>query len=374
VNESEKIFPEDRMTSRERLLAAYRGRDIDRLPFWPKVTNATWRSAQSAEVQALSDGELLDLIGADGIFFCATGVRVHRPHVHQEFHHSDECVITVTHTPDGDLDERWDIDPDTTSRHPTVFAVKTLEDLKRYRWMYADAEVVIDQEQLTAARAQVAAIGERGIVKTCVGPSPLMQLVEYAIGVVETHAMLADFPDEMAELMDLMGDLRLRQVEAVAKHTPADMVLSIEDTSTTLISPGQFERFCLEHLSQTGRIIESAGPMHEVHQCGQLQALLERIDTIPAAGIEAFTSPPLGDATLADGRRLAPSKCLVGGTNVMTWLTPPERIEAAITDELAACDDHRRIVLTTAGVAPSGCPAEVFRRIARWLATMPVRM
>jgi len=42
--------------------------------------------------------------------------------------------------------------------------------------------------------------------------------------------------------------------------------------------------------------------------------------------------------------------------------------------ELAACPDHRRIALTTAGVAPPACRAETFREIGRWLRTVPVRL
>ena len=41
-----KVHPTDEMTSRQRLLAAYAGGEIDRLPYWAKVTNKTWRTTQ----------------------------------------------------------------------------------------------------------------------------------------------------------------------------------------------------------------------------------------------------------------------------------------------------------------------------------------
>ena len=108
--------------------------------------------------------------------------------------------------------------------------------------------------------------------------------------------------------------------------------------------------------------------------CGQTLALLEKIDTIPASSIEAFTSPTLGHTRLADGREKAPSTTLVGGTNVNTWLMSLEEMKKYISDELDACRDHRRIILTTAGVAPPGCNAETFRAIGQWIPTVPLRM
>ena len=41
---------------------------------------------------------------------------------------------------------------------------------------------------------------------------------------------------------------------------------------------------------------------------------------------EAYTTPPVGDTTLAEGRTRMPSKCLVGGTNATLWMQPAEVI------------------------------------------------
>ena len=368
-----KVHPGDRMTSRERLLAAYRGQAVDRLPFWAKVTNSTWRLSQPPQVRAWSDRELLDYIGADGIFGARRFVRIEQPRTNAEEARFDHVRTIVTHTPDGDLVERWTMDPLTESWHPTEFPVKTPEDLRRYRWLYADQRLSVDERALEAARQGVRAIGERGIVHQGWGTSPLMHLVEHVIGPVHTAYMLADLPREVEALMAEMHAANLALVRQVAERTPADAVVSVENTSTTLISPAQFERYCYVHLCDYGRAVEAAGKMHELHMCGKLRALLARIDAIPASSIEAFTAPTLGDARLADGRRLAPSKTLVGGTRVNTWLLPPGDIQAYIQGELAACPDHRRIVLTTAGVAPPACPAETFRAVGRWLSTQPVR-
>jgi uroporphyrinogen-III decarboxylase len=370
----EKVFPSDRMTSRERLLAAYRGEAVDRLPFWAKVTNATWRLSQPEAVRAWSARELLDHLHADGLFGSPRALRCVAPHVHTERSRQGTLETRITQTPDGDLVETWAMDPLTESWHPREFAVKTREDLGRFRWLYTDVRFETDEEALGRARAEKEDIGDRGITLVSWGTSPLMHLVEHVIGPVETTYFLADWADEMDELIARMHAANLEGVRRLAEETCADVVVSVENTSTTLISPAQFERYCFRHLCDYGRAIEAAGKRHELHMCGHLKALLPRIDCIPAASIEAYTSPTLGNARLADGRQLAPSKTLVGGTNVNIWLRPVEEIQRYILGELEACPDHRRIVLTTAGVAPPACRAETFRAVGEWLATVPVRM
>lgn len=368
-----KVHPDDRMTSRQRLLAAYCGDQIDRLPYWVKVCNSTWRLSQPENIRVLSDEQLHDYIGADGIFGLGNGICISRRRVTVEESVSDSVRTTVTRTPDGDLIERWSQDPTTQSWHPTQFPVKTRQDLKRFRWVHEDVTFEPHEEALAAARARCQQIGQRGITKTAACSSPLMHLIQHVIGPVNTHLMLADCGEQMDELIELMHRARLRQVEQVARHTPVDLVVSVENTSTTLLSPGQFEKYCHPHLCDYGRIVEAAGKMHELHMCGLLKVLLERIDEIPAASVEAFTAPTLGNTRLADGRTKAPGKCLVGGTNCCTWLRPAEEIRQFITAELAACPDNRRIVLTTAGVAPPACSAEKFREIGAWIRTLPVR-
>ncbi len=374
TNDDGKVFPDDEMTSRQRLLAAYRGEPVDRLPYWAKVTNGTWLTGQPERVRGWTADELLDYIRADGLFGCGGVVRTTRPHIHAESTTADNVRTTVTRTPDGDLVERWSMDPATRSWHPTEFAVKTRADIAAMRWKYTDVAHEVNPDRVAAAEARVREIGERGVTHTGCGTSPLMDLVEHIIGPIEVHYMLADYGEDVDELIELMHADNVARVEQIARHTPADVIVSVENTSTTLTSPQQFERHCYRHLCDTGRAIEAAGKMHELHMCGHTLVLLETIDTIPAASIEAYTSPTLGNTRLADGRVKAPSKTLIGGTNVMVWLWPIERIQQYILDELAACPDHRRIILTTAGVAAPGCPAETFRAIGEWLRTVPIKV
>lgn len=356
------------------MLAAYRGDEVDRLPYWPKIANPTWCAGQPESVAKLSNRELLDAIGADGRFPVPSGVETHRPHVESTEEKTDSTRTVLTRTPDGELQEVWTLDPYTRSWHPTEFPVKTAEDIARLRWVHTDVTHRRNDEICRIARQRVTDAGQRGITISSCGTSPIMNLVEHLVGPVNFHFMLADHTEAMDEVIELMHADCLARYTAAAEYSPADVIASIENTSTTLISPDQFRRYCLGHLADYGRAITAAGKLHELHMCGHTHALLPDIDTLPAASIEAFTAPTLGNTRLVDGRTLAPSKTLLGGTNVNTWLLPVEEIKQYILDELAACPDHRHIVLTTAGVAPPGCPLETFAEIGRWIPSLPLKL
>ena len=369
-----KVHASDEMTSRERLLAAYRREPVDRLPYWAKVANDTWRTSQPEAVRRMSTRELLDYILADGLFHNSRCVRVEATRVQVEERREGNARTVVTHTPDGELVERWAMDPCTKSWHPVEFPVKTREDLLRFRWLYVDRRIEVDDRQLEEARRRQDEIGQRGITLTSWGTSPLMHLIEHVIGPAEAIYFLADFPDEMDDLIATMHEANVALAGSVAAATPADAVVSVENTSTTLLSPALFAQHCRGHLTDYGRAIEGGGKIHELHMCGLFSDLLEQIDAVPASSIEAFTSSPLGNTSLSAGKARAPSKTFVGGTCVnVWWRTSAEQIERYIDRELAACGDHRGIVLTTAGVAPPACTAETFRAVGHWIASVPVR-
>ncbi|MCP3884605.1 MAG: hypothetical protein GY700_03835, partial [Propionibacteriaceae bacterium] len=111
----DRVFPDDEMTSRQRILAAYHGQEVDRMPYWVKVANDTWRRGQPDDVRAWSDLELLDYVHADGMFGCAACVDSTKPRVESVETVDGQERTRVTHTPDGDLTERWMRDHATNS-------------------------------------------------------------------------------------------------------------------------------------------------------------------------------------------------------------------------------------------------------------------
>jgi hypothetical protein len=179
----------------------------------------------------------------------------------------------------------------------------------------------------------------------------------------------------MDSLIAAMHDERLRFLRCLLAACPYDHIVSVENTSTTLLSPAVFERYCWRHLMDYGRLVAEAGRTHVLHQCGKLRALLPRIEALPASAIEAYSSPPVGDTTLADRVERAPTTAIIGGTNATTWLMPAEAICESIEWSLVEAGTMAGVILTSAGVMPPACPIEKIQQVRERMKEMtPARV
>ena len=341
------------MTTRERILAALRGGEIDRFPVWLKMANSTWRNSQPEPYRSMDALELLRAAGCDVMLGVSAAVHSTAPHVTRSVEEPDGRRVTTIETPDGTLVGEERRDPQTLSWHPTRLMVEGADDLRTLRWLFKDTSYSADDESASRAAERQKELEAEDVVTTSwVGPSPLMNLLQHVCGPVTTVYVMYDEPELFREVLELMHADRMRCLRARLPAERADTFWMTENTSTTLISPGMFEELCAPYLAEYGELIREHGLVPVHHMCGALNALLEMIDPLPAAANEAYTTRPLGDVSLAEGRRRMPSKALIGGTNATLWLEPVERIVETVAEDLAACPDRRRIFLTSAGVLP----------------------
>jgi uroporphyrinogen-III decarboxylase len=191
--------------------------------------------------------------------------------------------------------------------------------------------------------------------------------------VADTHFLLCDHPQEMDELLAAMQQALLQSTEILCEHSPADILYLIEDTSTTLISPQQYHKYCFEHISEHAEIANQAGRSLFLHMCGKLKALLPDVAKLPVAGWEALTSPPVGDTRFPEARNALPGKCLVGGTNAALWTRPAQEIIAEIEADLDQMPHHRGVVVSSAGVLPPECKPETLKQVCEWIHSYKAR-
>lgn len=357
-------MPVSTMTNRERIFATIHGEEVDRFPVWLKMTNRTWQQSQPEPYKSMGAEELLQAAGCDLLLGCGLQVQSTNPHVESETTQEDGLRRTVHTTPDGELVSEQTFDPYTESWHPTRFPINDPEELAASRWFCRDTEYsVADQAVKEHRQAQKELEEKDAVTITGVGPSPLMHMVEHQCGPITTHYLMQDAPELFREVIDLMHADRMRHLRARLPHLETDTFWMTENTSTTLISPRLFHEFCMPHLTEYGNLIleNDIIPVH--HMCGTLNALLEMIDELPALVNEAYTTPPVGDTTLAEGRERMPSKALIGGTNATLLTQPLERIVRTVEEDLERCPDRRKIFLTSAGVLPAPVSFEKTRRI-----------
>lgn len=361
------------MTPRQRWLAAMRLQPVDRLPFWPKL-DAAYARAQAAPFVDWTNDRIHEWIGSDrhvGLPGCVRDVRT-RTSVERR-RDGDRHVTTFT-APGGTAALVNRFDPGSQSWHPVEFPVRSAEDIAIMTEVFTDVRPELDAEGLARARQAEEEIGEDAVTTNGVGESPLMYWVEWLAGVANAHYLLADCPEAVEGLFDAIHRHLLARTEILCAHSPADLLYFIENTSTTLISPAQYRRYCKRHLGEYAAVARGHDRLVVLHMCGHLKALLADLNDLPVAAFEAYTTPTVGNTTLADGRSACADKCLVGGSNAALWTRPADEITAGLAEQLAPLPHHRGLVVTSAGVMPPLCPPEIIREVCHWVRQYPARM
>jgi len=346
------------MTRRERFERALRREEVDRLPFWVKIFSPDYLHRQEPKYRAMSDLELADFLELDHMAGGGAPVVGSNERVAHTVEQTNGRRILTWKTDGRTLTGVEAFDAGSQSWHPIEFPIKCLDDLRAAKGVFAHSHFEAKDELVANNHERLRQVGDRGIVMTGMGISPLMNLIQHLIGPENTYYFLADYPDEMDELIALMHEERMRFLRALVTSTPFEYICSVENTSTTLLSPAIFERYCRRHLQDYANLVVAHGKVHVLHQCGKLKALLPSIDALPSAAIEAFTSPPVGDTTLADRANLAPNTAIIGGTDVTLWLRPAREICERIEASLREAGTMEGVVLTSAGVMTPLCPIE----------------
>ena len=363
----------EHMSPRERWLAAIRMGPVDRLPFWPKLGGA-YPNAQEPPFRAMGMDSIHDWIGSDKHTDIAECTRYVQTRTSTDTTADNGIMRTAYRTPHGELSLICRFDPGSNAWHPVAFPVSNREHIKWMTEIYEDVVVELDADALRLARNQAEEIGQDAVTTNGIGESPLMHWVEWIAGIENAHFLLMDYRDEVEALFEAMHRVLVRKTALLCENSPADLLYLIENTSTTLISPDQYRRYCMRHVGEYAGLTSNAGRNLVLHMCGHLKALLPDLAKIPAQAFEAFTSPTLGNTTLLDGRTACPDQCLIGGTNAMQWTRTADEIISQIEEALNELPHHRGIVVTSAGVMPPMCKPETIRQVCEWVKAYPARM
>jgi hypothetical protein len=167
----------ERLSPRERWLAAIRMQPVDRLPFWPKLDGA-YAKAQDLPFRDMSLDAIHDWIGSDKHKGIACCVRELRKHTAVTMIREPTTSRTVYRTPHGERQLVCAFDAPSHSWHPMAFPIKTLEDIKHMTEVFEDVTVDIDPDELQKAKDQARAIGQDALTTDSIGESPLMYWVE----------------------------------------------------------------------------------------------------------------------------------------------------------------------------------------------------
>jgi len=337
------------ITRRENLLKVFRGERPDWIPIAGHVDpyNQPNREGMEAELaEAMGVVEWCDEstlafsrhLGIDVMDFFSPPVRVRRRNVAVERTEDSDTHTTTWHTPHGDLREvvRVCRAGRAVSSNWTEHPVKGPGDLEAFASIFEDEVIETDDEGLERVARRRALIGDDGMIMLFVEGTPLGMMYRMYSGVATLAYLWADAPRALEDLFSVMERNYLRRLE-VAAASQADVLVGMDDTSTTAISPAMFEASNVDLTNRRCRLAHEAGKLYFHHSCGLIRDLLPIYRRTKMDAVHAFTIPPTGDVTVGQGRRL-----LGEGITIIAGLG---QLAGPMHDRAAVAESIRRMIL-----------------------------
>lgn len=369
----------DAMSSRERLRAALAGESTDRVPWSPCVDGYFLSSLP--EEGKLDEAGLHRAIGSDALLrhvmvFTRSSpglgplTRVtDNPRIELRVERIEKGGHRVFYeTPVGTLTEEFRTNPQSPNI-PWFLKRKleTIEDVKVY--MYA-LETSRYEPHPGPFERTVERLGDDGLVTTSGPASPMETLINIEMGVEAVTYALRDHPEVMEECFSLMHEFHLRAYQIIAE-SPAEVVISYENTSTTLTSPAAYRRFDLRHCNDYAAVCRGAGKTYLTHMCGRLSGFAEDLSRSRQDGFIDIAPAPTGDVRMGEAKRTwARDRVLAGGIDATasTSLSPDamRRYVWDILDEVREeAGTLRKFVLGTGDALPKGAPLPTLCAVSR---------
>lgn len=240
-------------------------------------------------------------LGLDITDFLSPPVRCRRRRVEKEERVDGADRITIWHTPAGDLREvSRQTRADGTS-YVSEHLIKGPQDLAALAALIEDEVWARDETLAGIIRSRRALIGDDGIVMVFMAGTPLGMMYRVYTSVETLAYLWADAREELQSLLRVMETRYLEQFR-LAADSEADVLVGMDDTSTTVISPAMFAACNLGLTDARVDLAHAAGKFYYHHSCGLIRDLLPIYRRTRMDAVHAYSLPTVGNATIADGR------------------------------------------------------------------------
>jgi len=351
------------MTSKERMLTAFRNQIPDRVPVAPDISNmipCRLTGKPFWDIYYHNDPPLwrayLDAVryfGMDGWFtYGWLSLKTEPSDCIWEWEEvsrtGDRFTIRTTcHTPAGDLWSEtlfYRADPPTVTRK---YIKNFKEDMPKLKYLFpkvigCDTAPLEEQKQ---------AVGDCGAVGGCVGVPGMHDLFGwFDDGLMGASVAYMEEYDLLREFVSWQEAQCLKSAEMMLDARP-DYLLIGASGLWTMSSPAIFRDLSLPTFQKIAHMAKEAGIPSVLHSCGKERDLVNiAVQETDLDCINPLELPPMGDCTLAEVKQAVGDKIALMGnlhTTALMLRGTPEQVEAATIQAIRDAGKNGGFVLST---------------------------
>jgi hypothetical protein len=356
------------MTSRDRLLASLAGERTDRLSWSPLIDNYYLDSLGEQGFEQVDVPDAVRLVAGDVLERHVPAYRLTFDRtVRREVYYQGEVRREVIKTPFGVLETemvRSRMGHTDYIRKPLI---TSLRDVKTYQGVLEATRIDPDYATFQARDERIGGAG----LPTASGPmTPLQEFLQILCGVENTIYLLHDHPEEVDVCFEMMH-ARNRRIYQTLGESPAKVIIAYENTSSTVISPAYYRRYCAPWIDEYAQICQGGGKWFITHMCGKLRAFSDQIGAGRQDGVDSLCPPSTGDLWAHEARDAwGAEKVIIGGLDPAALAgMNREQTRAYVVDVLEKMPTFRRFILSTGDATAHGTPLENLREVGRTVAS-----
>jgi hypothetical protein len=281
------------------------------------------------------------------------------PNVNLKIINEPGNVMRVIHqTPVGEV---WKLQKQTDGGSWGIleFYVKKPEDYKVVEFIFKDRRIEPCYDEFLTAQAQM---GERGVVRSGGGSSPLLELQLVWLGQELFCYDLADRPDDLMHLHDLLWKNQQQSMKIVA-DSPARYINYCGNVVPEMLGLDNVRRYVEPCWEAWAKCLHAAGKKIGSHLDGKNRLLLEFIRQAKLDYVEAFTPPPDCDVSVAQAREALPGTAIWTNFPSSVHLADADNIRRTTLDLLHQAGDRKGFLLGVTEDVPPDRAKESFNAI-----------
>lgn len=350
----------------ERLKTVLEGGKPDRVPWSPNL--AYWWQFQDPEFLKKGEKQVLEDFG------CTPLIRCHEPSVlpsdwedirmydtdygkcSVETIIEDDVKYMNIKTPVGDLQAKYIHTPNGDTWFLQEHPVKSIDDYKIVDCLFENITLTPNYTRYEELTKQY---GDDVLFFVMLAPaltlkSAYQSMLEFWVGMENLIFDVFDYPEVVENTMKKIQQVNLRAAE-ISAESPAEYFSTWEDSSTTTLSPAQYEEYIMPEIATWCEILHKHGKKYIQHACGLIKNLLPLMAKSGVDGIESITQKPMGDLTMKEAVEILPEHvALIGGidASIMEQTTCQELCEYA-KNLLEEMRGHRFILANSDSCPPN---------------------